>query len=214
MTNLFNSNINLFDPNLTFQQVQAEINGDLMKAYQIENILNNVGLQHFAFLGCFPADKLPEIKNYAYPVCFIANTSISTRPGCHWVAFLQPTPNSLEYFSSLGEGFHIHPLFVNFIRNYLRPPTTTFNMNLVQRIEGDNCGQFCIEFIVRRDSGESFNKIMNNFSTNLRANEIRTVQFVRDLYRTIQPRSVEEAATAWDARMRMTVPSSNNEPDR
>jgi hypothetical protein len=154
-----------------------------MNSSQIENVLKQHKWKWITFLGCFPADQLPNwsINKYKHPICFIANTDISKDGGTHWVAFILPKHGEMEYFCPLGISYHHWPLFYNYIKNVIRPDKTLFNLSRIQSLNSETCGQLCIEFLVKRDNGQSFVNILNKFSKNTMANDIEAVHFVNKL---------------------------------
>jgi hypothetical protein len=154
-----------------------------MNSSQIENILRNREWKWISFLGCFAADELPTSQATIgqHPVCFLANTDVSKDVGSHWVAFVLPRPGELEYFCPLGISYHHWPLFYNYIKNVVRPDKVLFNLTRIQSLNSETCGQLCIEFVVKRDLGQSFVNILNKFSKNTMSNDIRAIHFVDEL---------------------------------
>lgn len=102
------------------------------------------------FLGVFASDELPHIDKY--PVCFIANTHASEKPGEHWIAmFFNGT--DVEYFDSYG----------------MKPRTEfkIYNPNVVnkyclQNIDSVVCGEYCIFYLHKRIRGVSLDKLVYN----------------------------------------------------
>jgi Adenovirus endoprotease len=155
-----------------------------MKSHQIENVLSKVNWKNISFLGCFPADRLPNPHsvNFKSPICFIGNTDTHLLDGTHWVAFLwNEKTGILEYFCPLGIDYHHWPLFFLYIKDIVRPDKILFNLNQIESDNSNKCGQLCIEFLVSRDRDQSYVSILNNFSKNKMSNDIRSVQFVREL---------------------------------
>jgi hypothetical protein len=161
-----------------------------MNSSQIESILSAHRLKWISFLGCFAADQLPtnlsanqgggEGRKFQ-PVCFIANTDISKDVGSHWVVFILPRVGELEYFCPLGISYHHWPLFYNYIKNVVKPDKVLFNLSRVQSLNSETCGQLCIEFLIKRDNGQSFVNILNKFSKNTMSNDIEAIHFVSKL---------------------------------
>jgi hypothetical protein len=151
-----------------------------MNSSEIENILGGYKWKWISFIGCFPADQLPK-SSLEYPVSFLANTDISTEKGSHWVVFILPRIGELEYFCPLGISYHHWPLFFNYIKNVIRPDKILFNLTRIQSLNSKTCGELCIEFIVKRDSDQSFVNILNKFSRNTMSNDIQAIHFVDNL---------------------------------
>jgi hypothetical protein len=160
-----------------------------MNSSEIESVLNARHWKCFTFLGCFAGDQLPSnllrvggVRGDKFqPVCFIANTDISKDVGSHWVVFALPRVGELEYFCPLGISYHHWPLFYNYIKNVVAPDKILFNLSRIQSLNSETCGQLCVEFVVKRDNGQSFVNILNKFSKNTLSNDISAVHFVNKL---------------------------------
>jgi hypothetical protein len=156
-----------------------------MKTHQIENVMSKVIWKNIIFLGCFAADRLPDPHSEKYnkfPICFIANTEKHLAKGEHWVAFLwREKDGVLEYFCPLGKNIYEWPLFVQYWKDVVHPDMILFNLTEIESTNSDKCGQLCIEFLVCRDRGQSYVSILNNFSKNKLSNDIKAIQFVREL---------------------------------
>ena len=114
-----------------------------------------------SFVGVFPADKLPKIKQY--PVCLIMNTHTSDKPGEHWVAVYINENGFGEYFDSYG----LPPLikyFTDFLDNNC-PNGWTYNTKTIQWLTSINCGKYCVFYLWLRDIDISTYNIMRIFST-------------------------------------------------
>ncbi len=56
------------------------------------------------------------------------------------------------------------------------------NRKMIQSINSNLCGVFCIEFLIKRDKGISFAIIVNSYSTtNYLCNDLQTLNFLKDL---------------------------------
>ena len=54
-----------------------------MDNYQLKKIVNTFGTLKFKFLGCFPADRVPDF--IPLDMFCIVNSDVSTAPGTHWM---------------------------------------------------------------------------------------------------------------------------------
>ena len=125
------------------------------------------------FIGCFPSDKIPPIRKY--PCTFVINTEKSGHPGDHWVAIYM-TQTITFYFDSFGL-----PVIEEDIYNYLRRycKSVIYNKKCIQDVTSDACGMFCIAFIKKVYSLNSFNLFVNNFNfDNLKENDIIVLKYV------------------------------------
>ena len=108
-----------------------------------------------SFIGVFASDKIPQVINQ-FPASFVVNTDPSDKPGEHWVAFHVPKEDVLEFFDSYGQ----HPSkygFQDFIRRF---STVIWNAVTIQSPTSNVCGQYCIYFLLKRNSGNSINCIV------------------------------------------------------
>ena len=89
------------------------------------------------FLGIYPKDKIPQSLN-SYPVCFIANTDVSSSRGKHWVVFYYTSQYDFEFFDSLGHSptFYNFPLHCIVNCKFLHYPIQSHRSKL--------CGLYCL----------------------------------------------------------------------
>ena len=128
------------------------------------------------FIGCFAADML-EVPT-EYPSFLITNTDCKHMKGTHWVCIYFPKFNTIEYFYSLGVPFYTYPLFTNYIRNVVGFDNIFFNLRHLQYERSNTCGLHAIGFAILRDSGVSFNQIINNYTSNDCLNDLLTIDFM------------------------------------
>ncbi len=154
-----------------------------MNSLEIESLLKLNRWNRFKFLGCFASDDLPIVNN-DIPCCFIANVDQSSEKGSHWVSFVIPKVGYLEYFCPLGISFYHWPLFVNYIRNIMCFDTILMNKRRIQSSGSNLCGIFCIEYLIKRDKGNSFALIINSYSiSNYLCNDLQALNFINDFKR-------------------------------
>ena len=105
--------------------------------FEIEKILNT----DKNFIGCFPHDKLPNIKN-KLNCSIIINTGDSGTEGKHWVA-VKMTKNKCFYFDSFGVKIEEENI-KRFVSMYDK---VLYSNICIQDIRSKKCGEFCIAFI-------------------------------------------------------------------
>jgi hypothetical protein len=102
------------------------------------------------------------------PHALVVNTDTSNLPGQHWIAIYVTADRRGEVMDTYG----------------LLPPTTvqrwlnrntrhwTANTRLLQPPNSDSCGQFCIDFLVRRAKSDSMHVVLSSdFTSDLNSNE-------------------------------------------
>ena len=99
---------------------------------------------------------------------------LTTNPGRHWVAFYVPvnTPHHIEYWDSFG----LPPaeIFTPFLGQKTYKRSTKF----IQHPITATCGQYCIYYILKRCSGNTFDNIVSDFSENQLANDVLVNEFI------------------------------------
>ena len=90
----------------------------------------------------------------------------------HWIV-LYCTENNIEIFDSLGfltTKSCVTQNVLNFIRNQIGSRNFKANRT-IQSSSSKLCGIYALYYILKRDNGYSFDKIMNNFTNNLTDND-------------------------------------------
>ena len=130
---------------------------------EIDSILK----RYDVYLGTFASDSFrltPEMRKQA---CII-NTDISSAPGSHWVAIINDQ-RSCHFFDSFGLPIYVTPILKtlkeNRIKNY------SYNSCQIQPYTSDNCGYYCIAFVLSYLAGHNYNDFLKNFSTNISKND-------------------------------------------
>ena len=125
-----------------------------MWSFEIENLLK----KDFAFMGCYPHDKLPTFKNKA-DCSIIINTGDSGTEGQHWVA-LKMTKNKCFYFDSFGL-YIVNENIRKFVSKYGK---VTYSNICIQDIRSEKCGQFCVAFVKIVNNVKSYNNFIKIFN--------------------------------------------------
>ena len=110
------------------------------------------------FIGCFPYDKLPQIKDKKKNFSLIINTGDSQSLGEHWLA-LKVNNQKCFYFDSFGL-----PIINDMIKAFLRKYEKCFYSKVcVQDINSKVCGNLCIMFIKTVNNYCDYVKFINHF---------------------------------------------------
>jgi hypothetical protein len=145
---------------------------EVLSTTDINAVLENVGI----FKGVYPSDLVP-IYIQKDTQAYIINTAGSNHPGEHWIALVFDENNCL-YFDSFG-----YQLVNLDILNKLKKTGVfqyQFNSKQIQPFQSDNCGYYCIAFILSCQNGMTFSKFLNNFSTNPEKNNAICYEFIKN----------------------------------
>ena len=111
------------------------------------------------FMGTFPSDQI-QIQKSGYPQAFIVNTEPSTSAGEHWTALIV-SDNDCLFFDSLGDEMKNIDLLERL--KSLGVAQYKYNSCKIQSIFSNNCGYYCVAFILSFIRGFSYASFMNNF---------------------------------------------------
>jgi hypothetical protein len=143
----------------------------------------------FVSLGVWPVDfqhiaqrefnplRVPHGKRYA---ALVLNLDKHDEPGSHWVAlFLDLKQRVVEYFDSFGDPPPQEvPDWVEKLNLRARKKKWKLRVNRrVHQLRNSECGVYAIHFIVRRLSGENYDKVVNNIIRDDRMNGFRKKYF-------------------------------------
>ena len=95
---------------------------------------------------------------------YVINYDESNEPGSHWVVVydsLSPSSSSPEFFYPAGL-----PPLDDRIKTYLLGPDYTYNPNVLQQVQGNACGFYCVYYILQRSRNVSADHIVE-FLTSL-----------------------------------------------
>lgn len=129
-----------------------------MNTIQLTKILSFNKSTKSSFIGVYARDELPEITKY--PCCFIINTAKRSHPGKHWIAFYFDSKKTCNFFDSYGN----HPSFfglMDFIKE--NSDELVYNLKTIQSFRSQNCGFYCILFLILRTTGYTIDKISDFF---------------------------------------------------
>lgn len=129
-----------------------------MNSIQLQKILSDNESTKSTFIGIFARDELPMITKY--PTCFILNTAKRSHNGEHWLAFYFDSKKNCNFFDSYGN----HPSFFNLTNYIIKYSNNLFyNKKCIQSWVSENCGFYCILFLILRATGYEIDKISDLF---------------------------------------------------
>ena len=181
---------------------------------QIETVLNLDAHSRQVFTGCYAIDELKtrakSSKSRRWPssggrvggrgrfrrACII-NYDESDEPGSHWVAVYNalsswPTHTSSSSLSSSWSSLSPEffdpaglPPLDDRIKCYLLGPNYTYNPNVLQQVQGNACGFYCVYYILQRSRSVSSNDIIEFLSA---MTSSRSDYYVKDyIYSQFKP---------------------------
>ena len=136
--------------------------------------LNSMLKNYEIFMGTFPSDQI-QIQKSGYPQAFIVNTEPSTSIGEHWTALIVSDKKCL-FFDPLGcemlNVFLLETLKSVGINKY------KYNSCQIQSIFSNNCGYYCVAFILSFIRGLSYSSFIHNFVSELKQNDHLCTLFI------------------------------------
>ena len=146
------------------------MNLEILSSSDIDYILSKYDI----YSGTYSSDtfKLNQKKNNQ---AFVINTADSTSPGAHWIALIK-TNSEYFFFDSFGL-----PIYTESILNILKRGNFLnyqYNSIQVQPITSDNCGYYCVAFILSYLNGFSYDKFLNYFFYDVSKNDKICYDFI------------------------------------
>lgn len=129
-----------------------------MNGIQLQKILETNPQTNQTFLGVFARDELPQINRY--PSCFIINTQKRNHPGEHWLAFYIDSNKICDFFDSFGNSPKFFKL-EQYIKKYSNG--VVYNQKQIQSWKSQNCGFYCLLFLILRSSGYNMENFVGFF---------------------------------------------------
>ena len=135
---------------------------EILSTSEIDLALNSFPI----YKGTYSSDKIP-INNRKSPQAFIVNTARNNSPGEHWIGLICDE-SCCYYFDSFGnENLNIDIL--NKMKQY-GFQRYQYNTRPIQSVFSENCGYFCIAFILSYISNVPYNVFLNKFSSDTLSN--------------------------------------------
>jgi hypothetical protein len=127
-------------------------------------------------------DQLKHIKENNFYIIF--NNQTSNQPGMHWLALYKAQDSEeIEFFDSFAMPVWFYgDQLLNFCQS--KAKSLKYSIHQYQSNLSDACGKYCVYFLSRRYSGESFNEILNSFSMyDLRHNDNIVETYINDNFK-------------------------------
>ena len=126
------------------------------------------------FMGTFPSDQI-QIQKSGYPQAFIVNTEPSTSTGEHWTALIVSDKKCL-FFDPLG--CEILNIFLLETLKGVGITKYKYNSCQIQSTFSNNCGYYCVAFILSFIRGFSYSSFIHNFVSELKQNDRLCILFI------------------------------------
>ena len=136
----------------------------------------NSALKRFTvFKGSFPADRVPILK-VKKTQAFIINTAKNEKEGEHWTALIVEG-NKCSFFDSFGYQL-LNPKVLKSLKN-IDIIQYQYSNASIQPIFSNNCGYYCIAFILSYLKGFTYSDFLNLFSNNVIENNNICYKFIQ-----------------------------------
>lgn len=127
-------------------------------------------------------DQLSNITTCDFAV--ICNNEYSFEKGQHWLAFYKSKHQKyVDFFDSFGLPIEFYGkefnTFIEYHGGFVR-----YNNKQLQSNNSNYCGEYCLYFLFKRNSGILFGNIFKSFSSNNKTNDKIVNSFVIDLTAT------------------------------
>lgn len=143
-----------------------------MRSNQISCVLKKDKFTKDVFLGCFPIDRLPQIKNGRRrgDIAFIVNSDPHNKPGQHWLA-VYISSTVVVFFDSLAQpAWTYSTKLESIIRRQNNRKVWTVGIPL-QSVYSNLCGQYCVFAIQTMARTGRPIDILRPFTVNTLAND-------------------------------------------
>ena len=140
----------------------------MMSTQPLSTINLNTMLKNYEiFMGTFPSDQV-SIKKSNNPQAFIVNTAPSASAGEHWTALIVSNKKCL-FFDPLGD--EMQNVYLLKMLKSVGITKYEYNSRQIQSIFSNNCGYYCIAFILSFIGGFSYPSFLNKFVSDLEQND-------------------------------------------
>ena len=145
--------------------------------YEILSTIDlNLALSKYnIFKGTYAADKV-TLNNLKGTQAFIVNTQTNNKPGEHWTALIVNKSRRI-FFDSFG--FELLNLSILDSLKNLGVKFYRYNTRPIQPLFSENCGYYCIAFILSYINNIEFSDFLSNFSSNKILNNSICYQFIQ-----------------------------------
>ena len=149
-----------------------------MNSIEISNILQNNIVTKKYFSGVCASDQM--LQKRKRPYCFVANTDREGQKGDHWTCWFITRDNTVYFFDSFGRNPYSRSFPISF-RKFINNRKFRFNPRVLQPINGETCGEFCIFVIYYLCLDVDLKSIYNYFTNDLLCNDNIVSQFINQL---------------------------------
>ena len=132
-----------------------------MDTLQIASLLEMHVRTRSIFRGDVPKDGLPTTTD-VLPFAFVCNTDDGDEPGEHWIALYLDADRRSDYFCSYGLPPR-HAVFRTFMNEHCYG--WTHNSKKFQSPLLNDCGQYCVAYLLFRFNGFPMRTFPNMFGT-------------------------------------------------
>ena len=137
--------------------------------------LNYALRKYNIFRGTFSANTVPLI-NLNETQAFIVNTQNNNQPGEHWTVLIVNKSRCIFFYSF---GIELLNLSILDSLKNLGVKFYRYNTKPIQPLFSENCGYYCIAFILSYINNIDLSDFMYNFSTNNILNNSICYQFIQ-----------------------------------
>ena len=149
-----------------------------MNATEIKHALEGNAITREIFRGVFSSDTVPDTFD-TFPYEYVVNTDRTSKPGAHWIAVYQTQPGEVETFVSFGRDFTSYSSHFDGMQQQNR--IISHSCQLKSNFS-TVCGQYCLFFLLRRASAESYSHIIHLFTDYKKSNDIMVCQYVNHFF--------------------------------
>lgn len=136
--------------------------------------INSILSRYDIYSGTYASDTFKFPKNKEKQA-FIINTADSASPGWHWIALIK-TNTKCFVFDSFGLPIYTKPIL--HILKHENIVNYQYNSIQVQPMTSNNCGYYCIAFILSFLNGITYEKFMSSFFYDVSKNDKICYEFI------------------------------------
>ena len=144
-----------------------------MNTSQIYHALETNNITAETFQGVYSSDTVPKFVNS--PSGCVVNTDPQGKPGTHWVALYQEQQGVIETFDSFVKDLLSYS---HYFKEFANSSRIISQSHQLQSEITTVCGQYCLFFLLRRCSNETYSQIIHLYTDNKASNDIMVCQYV------------------------------------
>jgi hypothetical protein len=145
---------------------------EVLTTSEINSKLNKYDI----FKGVFPSDRL-KILNTTENQAYIINSEKHNMSGEHWLALIISN-DECNFFDSYG----FENLNMDILLSLKKAGLSHYNYNnrQLQPLSSNNCGHYCVAFVLSFVNGYTFCDFLNIFSNNSNTNDAICYKFIKN----------------------------------